>query len=146
MKFYLILLFAVSLMFSCSHEHSKEAAHSEVHADPTELSLNGDERWQADDATNANIQQLQQLMQDHLRQPEANSVEAVNALGQNMKVGFDKVFSDCRMKGPEHDMLHTYLMPMLEDVKTLETSDLQTATAARDRLAARLDQYQTYFK
>ena len=146
MKLYFILLFAASLLFSCSHNHSEEAAHDDAHAIPTELALNGEERWQADDATNANMQQLQQLMQDHLRQPDANSVEAVNKLGQEMKVGFDKVFSDCRMKGPEHDMLHTYLMPMLDDVKALETSERQTATAARDRLAERLDLYQTYFK
>ncbi|MER2996753.1 hypothetical protein [Pontibacter populi] len=146
MKLYLALLLVCGLLFSCSHNHNPEAGHNEVHAAVPALSLNGEQRWQADDATNANMQQLQQLMHDHLRQPDADNPESVSDLRQKAKLGFDKVFSDCRMKGPEHDMLHVYLMPMLDDIKVMDTNDLQTAIAARDRLASRLDQYQTYFK
>ncbi|WP_162426808.1 hypothetical protein [Pontibacter pudoricolor] len=146
MKLYIASLFIAGLLFSCSGNHTLENGHAEVHAEQSELSLNGVERWQADDATNANIQQLQQLMQDHLSQPDTSNLEAINELGHVLQLGFDEVFNECRMKGPEHDMLHVYLVPMLEDVKTLKADDLETAIAARDRLASRLAQYQTYFK
>ncbi|NDK55788.1 hypothetical protein [Pontibacter fetidus] len=146
MRFYLVVLVAVSLLFSCTHQHNEEAGHSKVHAAQSELSLNGTERWQADAATNENIQQLQQLMQDHLRQPDANDLEVVNELSNVLQLGFDEVFKECRMEGPEHDMLHVYLVPMLDDVKAMNTTDQKAAVTARDQLASRLDEYQTYFK
>lgn len=147
-----IFLFAF-IAVACSHQHDNHAAHNHKelateteHKATAELSLNGQERWQADEATNENIAQLQQLMQDHLRLADYNSVEAVNKLGSIMQTGFQEVFNECRMKGPEHDMLHIYLMPMLDDVKVLNADNLDSAIAARDRLAQRLDLYQTYFK
>ena len=158
MKRAFIPLVAAALLFSCTERHSSDAgrelvhevdaeqADHEAHADHAGLALNGEERWQADEATNENIAQLQQLMQEHLNGPEANSVEALQELGRGMQAGFQEVFDECRIQGPEHDMLHVYLMPMLEDVKALETADLKTALAARDRLAQRLEQYQTYFR
>lgn len=158
MKYAFIPLLAAGLLLSCTDQHSSDAgrevtheAHAEEaghagHADHTALALNGEERWQADQATNENIAQLQELMEEHLRQPEANTIEAVHELGQGMKIGFQEVFDECRMTGPEHDMLHVYLVPMVDDLKALEADNLETATAARDRLAQRLDQYQTYFK
>ncbi len=146
MKIAFIVLVAAGLMFSCSHQPHDEAGHSTVHVATTELALNGEEKWQADEATNANMQELQQLMQDYLAQPDADSLYAINELGRTMQLGFQEVFNDCRMKGPEHDMLHTYLMPMLDDVKTLETDNPEKALDARNRLSERLGQYQTYFK
>jgi hypothetical protein len=146
MKLYIAALFIAGLLFSCSGNHDLENGHNEVHAAQSELSLNGTDRWQADDATNTNIQQLQQLMQEHLSQPDTSNLEAINELGHVLQFGFDEVFKECRMKGPEHDMLHVYLVPMLNDVKALKANNLETAIAARDRLAFRLDQYQIYFK
>ncbi|MBB6611625.1 hypothetical protein H7F15_11300 [Pontibacter sp. Tf4] len=141
----LICMFALGLA-ACSHQHPEEATDHTAHNAPTALALNGQERWQADEATNANIAQLQELMQEHLSQPDTNSLEAVNELGHVLQLGFDEVFKECRMKGPEHDMLHVYLMPMLDDLKAIKQPDLATATAARDRMAERLALYQTYFK
>lgn len=138
-------IFAFSLA-ACGHQHTKETTEHTSHIAPTELALNGQERWQADEATNANIAQLQELMQVHLSQPDTNSLEAVNELGHVLQLGFDEVFKECRMKGPEHDMLHVYLVPMLDDLKAIKQPDLATATAARDRMAERLALYQTYFK
>ena len=143
----LIFVAAAMLLFSCSHEHKTgEAGHHDGHAAHTELALNNGDRWQADEATNDNIAQLQQLMEEHLSQPDADEPEAVQELGRNMQLGFQEVFDECRMKGPEHDMLHVYLMPMLENVKALESSKVEESLAARDRLAEQLEAYQTYFK
>lgn len=146
MKIAFTVLIAASLFFSCSQKHRDEAGHSAAHALTKELALNGDEKWQTDEATNANMLQLQQLMQDYLAEPDADSLYAINELGRTLQLGLQEVFNDCRMKGPEHDMLHTYLMPMLDDVKALETENPEKAIAARNRLANRMGQYQTYFK
>ena len=147
MRTILILVAAVVGLFSCSNAHKTgETGHHDGHTAPTELALNKGERWQADEATNDNIDQLQQLMAEHLSQPDADEPEAVHELNRAMQLGFQEVFEECRMKGPEHDMLHVYLMPMLEDVKALESSKVEEALAARDRLAGQLEVYQTYFK
>ncbi|WP_165864947.1 hypothetical protein [Rufibacter latericius] len=50
------------------------------------------------------------------------------------------------MKGPPHDMLHTYLMPMLADVKVLRGNDLTAAAKSRNRLALPPGQYQRHSK
>ena len=84
-------------------------------------------------------------MHQHLAEQEANTTEDFHELGSSIQPGFKQVIADCRMKGPEHDMLPVSLMPMLDDVKVLESADSTKATAARDLLAARLDQYRTYF-
>ncbi|NEM99104.1 hypothetical protein [Pontibacter burrus] len=153
MKISALIIVLACMFTACSRQHDTQVAHNPAeHAAATEqkataeLALNGEERWHADEATNENIAQLQQLMQDHLRLPDYNSVEAVSELGSLMQSGFQEVFDECRMKGPEHDMLHVYLMPMLDDVKALNADNLDSAIAARDRLAKRLDLYQTYFK
>ncbi|PTX12207.1 hypothetical protein C8N40_1145 [Pontibacter mucosus] len=147
MRTILILVAAAVGLFSCSQEHKAgEAGHHHGHAVHTELALNDGERWQADEATNDNIAQLQQLMEEHLSQPDADEPEAVHELSRAMQLGFQEVFEECRMKGPEHDMLHVYLMPMLEDVKALESGKAEESLAARDRLAEQLEAYQTYFK
>lgn len=138
-------MFALGLA-ACSHQHGHETNEHTTHVAPTDLALNGQERWQADEATTANIVQLQQLMQEHLSQPDTSSLEAINELGQVMQLGFDEVFKECTMKGPEHDMLHVYLVPMLDDLKKMKQPDMTIAAAARDRMAERLPLYQTYFK
>ncbi|WP_266202995.1 hypothetical protein [Pontibacter kalidii] len=146
MKYAFILVAVAGMLFSCSHSHRDQASHSKAHATLPALALNGGERWQADEPTNANLRQLQQLMEDYLNQPEADSIDAIHELGRSMQLGFQEVFKECRMQGAEHDMLHAYLMPMLKDVKALETDNPATALAARHRLAERLGEYQTYFK
>ncbi|MBC3539024.1 hypothetical protein ACFSC6_10805 [Rufibacter sediminis] len=160
MKNLCVFLVTTCLLASCSSQDAPvtnpetapvtnpETAHT-AHAEPATthgLALNGEERWQADEATKANLRQLQDLMRQHQQLTETNSLAALNELGQSLQLGFKAVFADCQMKGPEHDMLHTYLMPILADVKVLSGNDLPAAAKSRDRLALHLSQYQTYFQ
>lgn len=155
MKAYILFLAAFLLLLSCSTDDADENVVATAHqhdfkkaaVEATGLTLNGEERWQADEATNHNIQQLQEIMERHQTLAEANSIEALHELGQSLQTGLKELFLQCRMNGPAHDMLHVYLKPLLADVNTLETTaDSTAAIQAQERLVLRLSQYHTYFK
>lgn len=147
MKIVAAAIFLASLVSTCGHEDTdQETIHQEEVQVSQALSLNKGERWQADEATNKNVLVLQQLLRDFAQQSERQSLDAYNDLGQAMRSGMQQLFTDCTMKGPAHDMLHTFLIPVAEDIALLEGKDEDEAMAAHSRINGRLAQYSTYFE
>ena len=147
MKLILLSIFMASLVSMCSHDTDQEARHTEIiHEEEKALALNGTERWQADEPTKRHVQQLQALVKEFKLQAENNTAGAYNDLGQAMQAELQQMFKDCTMKGPAHDMLHVYLVPLVEDVKLLEGKDEANAETAFVRISARLQEYTTYFQ
>jgi hypothetical protein len=147
MKIVAAAIFLASLLSTCGHEDpDQETTHQEEVQVNQTLALNNGERWQADDATDKNVLVLQQLLQDFAQQSERQSLDAYNDLGQAMRSGLQQLFTDCTMKGPAHDMLHTFLIPVAEDIALLEGKDEDEALAAHTRINSRLAQYGIYFQ
>ncbi|MFD2245140.1 hypothetical protein [Pontibacter ruber] len=147
MKIVAAAILLASLVSTCGHEDAdQETTHQEEVQITQTLALNNGERWQADDATNQNMQALQQLLQDFAKQSETQSLDAYNDLGSAMRSGLQQLFTDCTMKGPAHDMLHTFLLPIAEDIALLEGKDETEAMAAHSRINGRLAQYSAYFQ
>ncbi|WP_299990426.1 hypothetical protein [uncultured Pontibacter sp.] len=146
MKLIIIAIFLASLTSMCGHERDLETEHTEVIHEEQALALNGTERWKADEPTNRHIAQLQGMLQEFKLQSENNSAEAYNDLGISMKAEMQQLFKDCRMKGPAHDMLHVYLVPLVEDVNVLAEKDEHQSEQALARVSARLKEYNQYFE
>lgn len=146
MKLVIIAIFLASLTSMCGTERDLETEHTEVIHEEQALALNGTERWKADEPTNRHMAQLQGMVQEFNAQAENNSAAAYNDLGTSMKAEMQELFKDCRMKGPAHDMLHVYLMPLVEDVNMLAEKDEHQSEAAFARVSARLKEYNQYFE
>ncbi|GGG12840.1 hypothetical protein [Pontibacter amylolyticus] len=146
MKLVIIAIFLASLTSMCGTERDLETEHTEVVHEEQTLALNGTERWKADEPTNRHMAQLQGMVQEFNAQAENNSAAAYNDLGTSMKAEMQQLFKDCRMKGPAHDMLHVYLMPLVEDVNLLAEKDEHQSEAAFARVSERLKEYNQYFE
>lgn len=148
MKLMIMAILLASLTSMCGTERDLETEHTEViHEEhPQELALNGTERWKADEPTNRHMAQLQGMVQEFNAQAEHTSAGAYNDLGQAMKAEMQELFKDCRMKGAAHDMLHVYLMPLVEDVNLLAGNDEHQSEEAFARVSARLKEYNQYFE
>lgn len=146
MKLVIIAIFLASLTSMCGTERDLETEHTEVVHEEQTLALNGNERWKADEPTNRHMAQLQGMVQEFNAQAENNSAAAYNDLGTSMKAEMQQLFKDCRMKGPAHDMLHVYLMPLVEDVNLLAEKDEHQSEAAFARVSGRLKEYNQYFE
>jgi hypothetical protein len=146
MKLIIIAIFLASLTSMCGHEQDLETVHNEVIHEEHTLGLNGTARWQADEPTNRHIAQLQGLLKEFSLQSENNSAAAYNDLGLSMKAQLQQLFKDCRMKGPAHDMLHVYLVPLVEDVNVLAEKDEYKSGQALARVSTRLKEYNQYFE
>jgi hypothetical protein len=145
MKLIIITILLASLTSMCGHERDLETEHKEVIHDTQALALNGSERWKADEPTNRHMAQLQGMLQEFSLQAENNSAAAYNDLGLSMKAELQQLFKDCRMQGPDHDMLHVYLVPLVEDVNLLVEKDERQSEQALVRVSTRLKEYNQYF-
>mgnify|MGYP005751845869 CR=1 FL=1 len=146
MKLVVIAIVLASLTSMCGHERDLETVHKVVIHEEHTLALNGSERWQADEPTNRHIRQLQTMLRGFSLQAENNTADAYHSLGESMKAELQQLFQDCRMKGPDHDMLHVYLVPLVEDVNLLAGKNEYQSETALVRISDRLKIYNTYFK
>jgi hypothetical protein len=54
---------------------------------------------------------------------------------------------ECKMQGPDHDALHVWLEPLMEDNKEMKKMDSKEALASRlETLNERLNVYPKYFE
>ena len=148
MKQLFILLFLVGITYSCTNETGRipateiqEAAIvSDIKLDPN------NQKWQADAATSASIESLQQLLEVFDSCQNVGDIEAFQELGKTMNGQLNTLFRQCTMTGPTHDELHTFLAPIMKDVKVLEGNNIEASTSAQLRLKDRLALYQTFFE
>lgn len=146
MKLIMLSVLLAGLANMCGHEAELETQHTIIVQEEEEvLALNGAVRWQSDEMTTHHIGQLQAMLKEFEAQPENSSAEAYHDLGNSMQTELQQLFKDCTMKGPAHDLLHVYLVPLMDDVKYLLGKDEAVAAAALDRISAQLNRYSTYF-
>ncbi len=146
MKLVIIAIFLASMTSMCGHEKDLHMEHREVVHEEHMLALNGTERWQADESTNRHMAQLQGMLREFGMQTENSSTEAYNRLGRSMKAKLQQLFKDCRMHGLSHDMLHMYLVPLVEDVNVLAEKEEYLSEQALVRVSRRLKEYNKYFE
>jgi len=132
-RFRHVLMLSLSIfLFSCNHSGDKaaktadttieethrghESEHEEVNA--SRLSLNNGEKWQTDESTRIHVSRLMDSL--HAFNEKTNmDHDAYNAFAVSMQKEMDNLIKDCKMKGPDHEALHLWLHPVLQDIKNL---------------------------
>lgn len=120
-------------------EHSKEEAG-------TAISLNNGAKWNADSSTNNNVADLQ-IIAANFKKTGKQDLTAFHSLGNDLQSGLDKLISECRMKGPDHEALHHWLEPVLKETGELKTAaSKESAERIFHSINTRLSDYKNYFE
>ncbi|MFC5269774.1 hypothetical protein [Adhaeribacter terreus] len=148
MKQLFILLLLVGSIYSCTNEADRiPTTEIQETAIAPDLKLDpNNQKWRADEATTASIENMQQLMDAFDTGKNAGDIVAFQELGKTLNGELNTLFRQCTMTGPVHDELHTFLTPIMKDVKILQGSNIEASTAAQLRLKDRLNIYQTFFE
>ena len=114
MKQILTILLAANLLLACNAGNEKEkttttAPAAETHADhgeqATELALNNGEKWKADSTTLQNVALLQKIVSGTKQENLENHLK----IAASLQDGLNKMVSECKMKGADHEALHHWL-------------------------------------
>ena len=110
-------------------------------ADHAGLSLHNGVKWKADARTLANVSLLKKLVADALKQNPVNYSLTAEALQK----GLDKMVSECSMKGPDHEALHQWLLPLVKNVHTLKKVSVENAVVMLHEIEAQIQLFDQYF-
>lgn len=141
---------AVFILPACHDSHDNhenhENAESHHHEVPATLTLNNGQKWTADTATTVNVAHLSALADSFstIAQP---SLADYNQLGIGLNKATNKMISECRMQGADHDALHVWLEPVIQEVNDLKSvADTANAKKIFISLQQRMQAYGQYFE
>lgn len=147
----LVLLPLSLLAVSCNqvsdknHDHhdmgTEEAHHHGVDTDV--LSLNDGQKWVADDHTRSVVEKMKSELSEFDKSTEKDYKVLSDSLTNQLNV----LIAGCTMKGPAHDELHKWLMPVTENVKALSvTDDVAEKSSAVMAIKTSLDSFDAFFQ
>jgi hypothetical protein len=161
----ILLLLATSLIVACgnqlnqeqdaaeaTHEHSHDSEHAtHEHSHDTEptnttsLALNNGAKWEADESTRKHTSALIKATDAFEQQPKKD-LAAYHAFADEAQSILQELINGCTMEGPNHDALHLWLEPVLNDVKNLK--DCKEETTAKEKatvLTTDIKKYPQFF-
>ena len=155
MKKLLALLFLTGTLWACNNNtpsekkeaiDSAETDHHEQSVNSGELLLNNGAKWKADSTTNNNVKSLLVVL-EKLNDGTDKSLTAYKKTATDLQQGLDKMISECKMKGPDHDALHKWLEPLIEQVAKLKKASTEAGAAQTlDAIQARVNLYPQFFE
>lgn len=144
-----VLFFATLFLLACNTQNKKEkhaspvATHEEHAEKTTGLVLNNDSKWKTDSITLANVISLQKIIADSKRESLPEYLQTAAALQD----GLNKMVSECKMSGADHEALHHWLEPLLEQSKQLQQATTkEIAAAALINIEKQLNLFSQYFQ
>lgn len=146
-KIFLLYLSFTILLPACNHTSREAEEHADhVHSEISELGLNNGAKWKSDASTNENVQNLKTIADNFQKKPSP-SINDYQLLSADLKNGLDKMIKECKMSGPDHDALHKWLHPFLQENDELKNvKDTVSGRSAFISINKQLDNYYNYFE
>ena len=152
MKKILTILLATSLLLACNAGNEKEkitvtAPAAETHAEHAEqvtgLALNNGTKWKSDSTTLLNVDLLQKI----ITSAKKESLENYSQTAIGLQDGLNKMVSECKMKGADHEALHHWLEPIMEKTKELKNANsIETARTIFGEIEKQINLFHQYFE
>ncbi|HLD53930.1 MAG TPA: hypothetical protein VJA82_11540 [Sediminibacterium sp.] len=111
MKFLLSLFLVSCFLFACNQKNQLPETIKG-------LKLNNGGKWDADSATIVNVDFLQQIIAE---ENDKGLNDFINR-ADKLQLGLNKIISECKMTGENHEVLHLWLVPLIDKVKALKTT------------------------
>ena len=152
----LFALPVIGLMLLSCNEQNQNHNHKEADATAVEkqeqesgkegLVLNNGQKWKADSNTNKNVKVLLAVLEKFTAGTD-KTLKAYGNTAAALQDGLDKMISECRMKGPDHDALHQWLEPLIGEVAKLKQSATDAGAAGQmEKIDAQVKRYAQYFE
>ena len=146
--FWLFLL--TSIVTSCQTRSSSDqktadtvAIKHEEHPQPdTALALNNGAKWKVDSITMVNIGLLKKIIADVGK----NETKNFTTIAGQLQESLNKLISECKMTGADHEALHKWLEPLLEKVKTLKGASAANGPTLIKDITDYLNLFEKYFE
>jgi len=104
--------------------------------------LNNGAKWKADSITVLNVS----LMQSTISSAQKESPLDIRKTAALLQDGLNKMVTECKMKGPDHDALHHWLEPLLEKTKALKkATSIEQASVILSELEKQMNLFAQYF-
>jgi len=149
MKNSLFLFLCTFLLFACNQAPDKSKDDKLVIHDikqTTEFALDNGTKWKADSVTNHNVANLRSIA-DNFKLKSTPSVSNYQKLSADLNTGLNQMIKECKMTGADHDALHMWLQPILEENAELKNSNAtKIAGTIFKSIDKRLDNYNNYFE
>jgi len=145
----LTILLVTTLLLACNTGNDKEKAttvtekHTEHAGQATDLVLNNGVKWKADSTTVFNVA----LLQNIISLAKKESLENYHQAATTLQDGLNKMISECKMKGADHEALHHWLEPLMERTKALKNaSSIESAKTISGEIEKQLNLFSEYFE
>ena len=128
-------------------EESPKEEHSHHQAEESEkLTLNNGVRWITDESTKRNVIAIRDLVIS-LDEKQLQTIENYHTAADEIKAKTNILIKECKMQGADHDALHLWLYPLLDDIKALSIStEPETSKQLFESILHRLYAFDTYFE
>ena len=151
MKQILTLLVVISFVACNPDREDYEVKEPHVHetkgteqSHEKKLMLNNGSKWQADSSTKMNVNKLKLVAEQYEKSDK--SFEQLKVAGIELQKSTEELIRECRMKGKDHDALHLWLEPLLQEIKALNAaSDEASAKEHFKRTYHQLKEFEEYF-
>jgi hypothetical protein len=152
MKKLLTLLLLTATLSACNNQQrsgnkaaldTSEANHG---SSAEKLVLNNGAKWKVDVSTNNNVKNIQEILKE-LNNRTDRSLPAYKKAHEDIQQGIDKMITECKMTGPDHEALHKWLEPLITLISHLkQASTVPEAASALNAIDAQADLYNQYFE
>ncbi len=152
MKRIVAILLAAGFLLACNQgsdhardEHAKplEEKHQDHENNSAGLVLNNGAKWKADSPTRVNVA----LLQDIASKSKQGSLNDYHQTAGRLQEGLNKMVKECKMQGPDHDALHKWLQPLVENTKELaKQTTAENAAVSLKKIEQQLGLFPQYFE
>jgi hypothetical protein len=137
------LLFGLVIVLTtgCNQYRTDGKSHQHETGAPI-LTLNEGKKWKLDESTRENIKLIRQTFEKaaELTKPDYTTLAA------DLQVKSNKLVSECKMSGKDHDMLHLWLTDYLSSLKEMNSSDLVAQEAGFHKIENQFSIFDQYFE
>lgn len=155
MKKLLTVVLLAGFLLACNNDNtpakeatagSPETNHHEHSATGDGLILNNGAKWKADSSTNINGKSILDSI-EKFNPGVDKSLAVYTALSGDLQQGLNKMISDCKMQGADHEALHKWLEPLPGQVSELkEASTVVDAQTILEAIHSQVKLYPQYFE
>jgi len=149
MKIIQIMLLATGLLLACNSKTESPSTvepAAEIHAPDDHASglvLNNGAKWKADLSTIGNVDLLQKVVSGAKKESLDNYLQTAAQL----EAGLNKMVSECKMQGADHDALHLWLEPLMEKARDLKkVTSTETAATLLTEIDKQVNLFSQYFE
>ena len=149
MKKILFVFLSSAFLLACNQNSQPKDLHEQEaneNMHDTTVTLNNGAKWKADSITNHNVANLKTIA-DNFRIKPFPTVGEYQLLSVDLSNGLNTMIQQCKMTGPDHEALHHWLEPILNDTKELKNvKDTAAGRPIFRSLDKKIDSYKTYFE